>query len=170
MFLFLLSTLFSPAISILVETIPPQGPPPMNLVYTSAVYDSYSNSIIIVGGYYLDSNTDTSDIYGFNLTTLKWFQIIPESDFIPKGFELHYLFLTQSREILVFFGKYNDRCISDVYSFDLNSNKWSIQNIQGDKISARNFDVITAFRQNATDYIAVYGGVDNYKYDLALYM
>ena len=171
-FLFLFLVIFTSSIclSLKIESIPPQGSPPMNLFLTSSVYDPSTSSIYIIGGYSQEKQHDISDIYSYNLLTNKWSHIIPESDFVPYGLDQHYAYLGQNRVIYIFFGISQDRCISDVFTYDLQSNTWDKTKIAGDYITGRTGYSITSFTWNSIDYIAVYGGFDNFNYDSNLYL
>ncbi|OMJ78675.1 hypothetical protein SteCoe_21482 [Stentor coeruleus] len=158
------------AFSFHIETIPLQGPPPTKIQLTSSVYDSYTSSIITIGGYNLESLSETINIYTFNLITFKWGEIIPESEYIPSGIQNHYLYLTSSREILLFFGYSQSRLKAEVLGFDLETYIWEKKKMSGDSISGRMFFSYCNYVYNGIRYLAIYGGYNRDTYDNKLYM
>ncbi|OMJ73275.1 hypothetical protein SteCoe_28088 [Stentor coeruleus] len=168
--MFFLNFLLCLSYSFNIETIPPQGSPPIKIQSTSSVYDSYTSSIITIGGYSLESLSETINIYTFNLLTFKWGEIIPESDYVPLGVQEHYLYLTSSRKILLFFGSSQSKFKADVLSFDLKTYIWEKNKMTGDPISGRVFFSYCNFVYNGINYLAIYGGFDRDIYDNELYI
>ena len=165
-FLFFLSV----SSSLNIEKIPAQGSPPMNLLYSSSIYDASSSSIYVIGGLSKDSNSDTSSIYSYNLLTNSWSSIIPESEFIPEGIERQYSYLTSNRVIYNFFGISNSRYFTDVLTFDLKTKMWNKALLTGDHISGRMEYSATSFVWNGQEIIALYGGFTQTNYDCNLYL
>jgi hypothetical protein len=165
--LFLFSIL-SPGLQI--SSIPAQGSPPMGLELNTAVFDSLTSSIIIVGGYSTLTTSDTSALYTFSLSSQQWGEIVPESEFVPSGMQKHFSYLTSQRVILNFLGTSNSRYVSDVLAFDLNTSRWSTVVLSGDLITGRSYFLACGFEQNGTEFIAVYGGFTQSGYDNSLYL
>jgi hypothetical protein len=153
-----------------IETIPHQGSPPMNLMYSSGIYDPSSSTFYIIGGFSQEKGVDTSDIYLYSLISSKWSKITPESEFIPGGMQQHFSYLSANRIIYTFFGLFSSRCITDLYTFDLSTFRWSSIQLQGDYITGRSLYSVTTFSWNNTEYIGVYGGYDREVYDSNLYL
>lgn len=165
-----LGIFFESAYSMKSQMNPTSGPPPNALSLSSAIYDEYTTSIITIGGYSVVEEKETSNIYSFNISTKKWTQIFPESNFSPGSMKSHYTYLTKSRVILNFFGISSNTVLSDVRAFDLNSLRWTIKELSGDIISGRRYEVLTSFTYNDIEYIAVYGGFCEGGYDPSLYL
>lgn len=165
-----LEIFFESAYSMKSQMIPSSGSPPNALLYSSAVYDEHTTSIVIIGGYSVIEEKETNSIYSFNIFTKKWAKILPESDFLPGTMQSHYSYLTKSRVLLNFFGISSNTVLSDVRAFDLNNSKWSVKGLSGDIINGRRFAIYTSFTHNDIEYIAVYGGFCEDRYDSSLYL
>jgi hypothetical protein len=141
----------------------------MNVMRSSAVFDTATSTIYLIGGFNFDKNMDTADIYTFNLITNQWSFIVPQSEFIPDGIEQHFSYLAPNRVIYTF-GVAGKRYYSEILTFNLNNKQWGTTNFQGDSIPGRKFPTATSFTWNNTDYIALYGGYIESGYDSNLYL
>ena len=153
-----------------ISTIPPQGPPPPLLYSSASVYDELTNCIIIIGGINSETNTETSEIHRFNLTSNKWDEILPESEFVPSGFSFHSLTLAYDRVIYVFLSSSGSRFISNLLTFDLKRNIWETKQLTGEIISGRKQCGFVNFNYQNINYVAIIGGYDNNGYDSSLYL
>lgn len=165
-FLFL-STLSA---SLKINLIPSSGPSPSLITYSSVIYDEATQNLITIGGFNTESKIFISEIYTFSLLDSTWGEIIPESEYIPEGFQEHYSHLTKLRVILVLFPLTKNSLLSDVFAFDLKTYKWDKKNLAGEHILSRRYSSICSFSYDGKDYIAIYGGFENSGYDESLYL
>jgi hypothetical protein len=153
-----------------IQSIPPQGSPPMNLLYSSGVFDPSTSTIYVVGGFSQQTNSDTSEIFAYSLISNTWSEVRPASQFVPDGIEQHFCYLAKNRVIYSFFGTSMARGISEVLTFDLNTYYWGTVRLSGYYIEARTNYLIAKFVWDGNDTLAVYGGFANTIYDSNLYL
>ena len=158
--LFLLSLLHFKADCIDVSSIPSTGIPPMQRYAGSAVYDSLENRIITFGGCIDAQDAYLSDLYSFDLNSSIWSEILPDSLLIPDGIAQPYTYLRSNSTLLVFFGLKYSGLSSDVYSFDLISFSWKIEQLTGERILGRTGFGAAEYKndQNET-FVAMFGGL-----------
>jgi hypothetical protein len=156
--------------SMKVASIPSNGSPPMNIIYSCSVFDPQTSSIFIIGGQNQYTSQDTSDVYSYNLLTNTWSQVVRNTEFSAYGLKLHYCYLTKQRVVYVLFGSSNQLCFTEVLTFDLNSLIWSIATLTGDFMEGRTNFLASSFIWNNTETIAIYGGYTNSGYDDNIYL
>jgi hypothetical protein len=156
--------------SIKIQSIPPQGSPPMSLSYTSGVFDPSTSTIYVVGGFNLQKNADTAEIFAYSLISNTWSEVTPASQFVPNGIEQHYCYLTKDRVIYSFFSTSMSRGMTDVLTFDLKTSKWGTLSLTGYVMKPRKRFITANFIWNGNETIAVYGGFTNFGYDANLYL
>jgi hypothetical protein len=156
--------------SMKIQSIPPQGSPPMSLFYTSGVYDPSTSTIYVVGGFSVQKNTDSAEIFSYNLVSNTWSQVTPVSQFVPSGIEQHYCYLTKNRVIYSFFGTSMSRPMWEILTFDLKTKIWKTVTLSGYYMEPRNMFITANFIWNGNETIAVYGGFTSFGYDANLYL
>jgi Kelch motif len=167
---FIIVIAFIKALAITVESIPSQGSPVSKLYYHSTVYEDESSTIYILGGTDSARDMETNGIYTYNISTNKWAQISPESDFIPSGFQHHVSYINNNQEILTFFRTSSSQYLSDVLVFDIKTYFWSTKVLMGDVIKGRKLYSSCRLLYNNVDYMALYGGFTRDGYDSNLYL
>ncbi|OMJ69069.1 hypothetical protein SteCoe_33305 [Stentor coeruleus] len=142
-----------------IFTIPSEGSSPSPKANCKSAFNPATNEIIIFGGQDTTTLEYLNSLYTFNIGTLVWREIIPQSYENPPGLILGEIFLVDSKKILLFFGKTADTISSEVYSFDLKTNRWAVENLTGDDIEGRMNYAFADYIYNNTRYLAIYGGL-----------
>lgn len=138
------------------EMIPNTGNPPDKFYIPGAVLDSQLDRIIYFGMKNVVKDSYDNTLYTFDLISLTWDTIIPESEFIPKPLGNSFLYLRSDRILLSILGCDDEGYIGDVYAFNLTSNTWSTLNVS--HIPGRCFYAGTSFVHDDQELIAFYGG------------
>lgn len=138
------------------EMIPNTGNPPDKFYVPGAVLDSQLNRIIYFGMKNVVKNSYDNTLYTFDLVSLTWDTIIPESEFVPKPLGNSFLYLRSDRILLSILGCNDEGYVGDVYAFNLTSSAWSVLNVS--HIPGRCFYAGTAFVHDDKELIAFYGG------------
>ena len=136
-----------------LENIPSSRTPPRSTIASASVYDPLENRIISIGG--LDSVTSdqSPNIYSFSLDSMEFEKIFKLSDYEPKAYSGHRMYLRNDRKIIVF------GFSSGIASFNLVDLAWTQERLTGDYILDLSNPAFTSFIYNNIQYVALYGGV-----------
>lgn len=147
-----------------VTNYPRFGAPPVYLLTSAATYDSYTNSIITVGGEQSSDGIKISDVYFFNLTTKQWSSPRLSSSTVPPGLSRHKIYLRSDRKVLII------GTFLDVYIFNLEDYSWTTEKLQGDLLNGVFGFGMAGFTLNDTEYVAIFGGSTQYEYTNSLFL
>ncbi|OMJ69068.1 hypothetical protein SteCoe_33304 [Stentor coeruleus] len=153
-----------------IFTIPKEGSSLSPIANCKSAFNPATNEIIIFGGQDTTILEYLNSFYAFNIETLVWGEIIPQSYENPPGLILGEIFLVDSKKILLFFGKTADTISSEVYSFDLKTNRWAVENLSGYNIEGRMNYAFADYLYNNTRCLAIYGGLTSKGVDNGLFM
>jgi hypothetical protein len=158
------------ASSIEISMIPSSGTPPYKMKYISGIYDEILNRLIIFGGYNERILKYTSSLYTYDLSQNLWNEIIVDSSFTPPGLGQSSLYLRADRTLLVIFGEKDKGPSSDIFSFNLNTSSWKLENLSGNSIAGRKLFASCSFSYLNTSYIAIFGGATQNGVDNSLFL
>ena len=142
--------------SVKYEFIPKTRTPPDYFFNAGSTYDKETNSLIFFGMRNSVLNKYENTLITFNLDTLRWSSIRPESNFIPDPLGSNYLYIRKDRILLSILGCNDKGYLNDVYSFNMTSKSWKIHNIHN--IQALCYFSAISFNYKSKDLIAILGG------------
>ncbi|OMJ92453.1 hypothetical protein SteCoe_4792 [Stentor coeruleus] len=153
-----------------IFSIPTEGPSPSPIINCKATFNPNTKEIVIFGGQNAKTLEYLHSLYTFNIETLVWGEIIPQSYENPPGLILGEVFLTDDNKILVFFGKMTNAISSEVYSFNLETKRWVIEKLTGDIIEGRMNYAFADYIYNNIRYLAIFGGLTSNGADNGLFI
>lgn len=134
--------------------IPSTGIPPIPLSGSAAVYDKKTNSIITIGGQKYTNSEMTSEVHVFNLNTNIWEMNTIISEYEPTLLIYHSVHLRKDRKVLAF-GSYNEAFLLNLDGFS-----WSRIELKGDNLYDLRSSASTSVVLNDTEYLVLFGGLD----------
>ena len=105
-----------------------------------------------------------SDMWEFDLTSLKWSQMHPATTMSPGKRSNSFLTIIEgSRQIVLFGGDTESGPISDVWVYDIDSEivrfiQWQLIETKGKAPPRAYYRTVFDYSHNGNHYIAVYGG------------
>ncbi|OMJ79590.1 hypothetical protein SteCoe_20359 [Stentor coeruleus] len=154
----------------IISKIPPSGPAPNPMLKSKATYLPNTKEILLFGGQDVSTSEYKSTLYTFNIESLVWGEIIPQSYENPPGLIYAEIFLVSENKILVFFGEMKNAISSKVYSFDLKTKIWNTEQLSGDNIIGRVSYACSDFYYKGVKYLAIYGGLTSNGIDDSFYI
>ncbi|OMJ87655.1 hypothetical protein SteCoe_10581 [Stentor coeruleus] len=154
----------------IISKIPPEGPSLSPIVKSKATFLPNTKEILIFGGQDTSTLQYINTLYTFNIESLVWGEIIPQSYENPPGLVYGEIFLVSESKILLLFGEMENSISSDIYSFDLITKRWIIENLSGDKISGRVNFAYADFYYKGIRYLAITGGLTSNGFDNSFYL
>jgi N-acetylneuraminic acid mutarotase len=143
-----------------VTQIPSQGYPSTSTI--GSVLLLLEDCLYTFGG---SSMPEVSkDFKRFNLTTLTWSEILPSSEDSPS-MRSNSLGFSYNRKLFILGGKSESLILFDLWSFDLESNSWSLVKTEGLVPVAR----LKSLTCVENDFLYLFGGETVQGNDLKLY-
>lgn len=153
-----------------ISTVPISGSPPAPMIRSKAAFNPDSNEIIIFGGQDSITLEFKCTLYTFNIESLIWGEIIPESYESPPGLAFSEIFLREDKKLLIFFGIMKYSISGNVYSFNLETKIWALEKLTGDNIEGRVYYASKDYYYNGVRYLAIFGGLTSKGIDDNLFM
>lgn len=161
---------FGIAIGFELAKIPSTGSPPSRLSGAAAIYDFPENRIITFGGFDYQLNQYSSELKTFSLDSLEWGFLTVHSNIVPLGLEFSQMYLREDRKLFIFFGTSSIGTSNDVYSFDLITYSWKLEELNGYRILGPTRFGFSSFNYNNTNYVGIFGGLTANGLDHNLYL
>ena len=133
-----------------------QSPP--SSVLSSAAYDEVGELVILFGGANSRFSSIYSSFYFFNISDETWNEVTPESSLKPPKVYSAFSFSIKNK-FYILFGMTETQISLDFYSFDLKSEKWSLEVLKGQKIDPVIESAEVLFEFEGKNYFAIHGGV-----------
>jgi two-component SAPR family response regulator len=130
---------------------------PVSMRLGLSIIDSNSNKLYVYEVNDIQHGQVTIANLDFNLDSLYW--NVNSTEELPTQRHHHNSFIHKEKNELIIFGGFGNQLFTNNFNtFNLNTNKWSLQSFKGDTITPRYFSGLTKINENE---ILLFGGMGN---------